>query len=292
MTQNNNLSVLPFYTSLNEQNHRKSYAYGEIYPLYCPSGEILAFQFMTAHLATNNISSVLMKNLQGQTVYDLTSAIVSAGLRKTAFASDGYDIFMYPDIVTLGVNMLEGRYYLQVTVSAGTFYSEVFTVVGDISPFLKLEWKMTSDLIGYGWRIQYASGEYDFRNVVYLATELGKPDYEFEEQGETRDGFFFPEKMLSEKKYKFQFMAPEYLCDVLRFVRMADRIRVTDKYGRVYLCDSFLMTPKWQEQGDLASVEAEFLTNTVAKALGLAEPPYGLMGDYNNDFNNDYDITD
>ena len=148
---------------------------------------------------------------------------------------------------------------------------------------------MREDLISYGWRIQYNSGQYAFHNVVYLATELGKPDYEFEETGESRDGWFFPEKMISEKSYKFQFMAPEYLCDAMRFVRMADEIKVTDKYGRTYLCDQFLMTPKWQDQGNLASVEAEFQTDTVAKAIGRALSPADLAA-FNNDYNADYDI--
>ena len=37
---NNSLSILPFYESLEEQNHRKSYAYGETYPLYVPMGAV------------------------------------------------------------------------------------------------------------------------------------------------------------------------------------------------------------------------------------------------------------
>lgn len=288
MTQNNNLSVLPFYSSLNEQNHRLSYAYGDVYPLFCPAGDILPFQFMTEHLVTNNIGSVLLKNIKGQMVADITTYIINAGLRKTVFASDGYDIFMYPDITPLGISMYEGQFYLQVTVSAGTFYSEVFTVVADILPYLKIEWRMFDDLIGYGWRIQYSTGQYQFRNVLYLATELGKPDYEFEEEGETRDGFFFPEKMISEKRYKFQFLATEYLCDVMRFIRMADKIRITDKYGREYNCDTFLMTPKWQTQGNIASVEAEFDTDTVAKTIGQIKLPPSMRGDFNDDYNNDF----
>ena len=99
---------------------------------------------------------------------------------------------------------------------------------------------------------------------------MGKPDYTFEEEGEQRDGLWFPEKMISEKTYKFTFLASEYLLDVMRFIRMADNIKVTDKYGRTYQCDTFLMTPKWEAQGNLASVEVEFQTNTVAKRIGRA----------------------
>jgi hypothetical protein len=291
MIQYNITSVLPFYKDIALQNHRRSYAYGDVYPLYTPSGQILPFQFLTPHDATNQVGYAYLKKIDGTMVADILQPLTDGGLRVTQYASDGYDIISYPSIMPLGINMLEGQYYIELVSIVGRYYSEVFTVVGDISPYLKIEWRMREDLISYGWRIQYNSGLYAFRNVVYLATELGKPDYEFEETGESRDGWFFPEKMISEKSYKFQFMAPEYLCDAMRFVRMADEIKVTDKYGRTYLCDQFLMTPKWQEQGNLASVEAEFQTDTVAKAIGRALTPNDLAS-FNNDYNADYDITE
>lgn len=291
MIQYNITSVLPFYKDIALQNHRRSYAYGDVYPLYTPAGQILPFQFLTPHDATNQVGYAYLKKIDGTMVADILQPLTDGGLRVTQYASDGYDIISYPSIMPLGINMLEGQYYIELVSIVGRYYSEVFTVVGDISPYLKIEWRMREDLISYGWRIQYNSGQYAFRNVVYLATELGKPDYEFEETGESRDGWFFPEKMISEKSYKFQFMAPEYLCDAMRFVRMADEIKVTDKYGRTYLCDQFLMTPKWQDQGNLASVEAEFQTDTVAKAIGRALTPNDLAA-FNVDYNADYDITE
>jgi hypothetical protein len=103
-----------------------------------------------------------------------------------------------------------------------------------------------------------------------LNTQLGKPEYGFEEEGEKRDGLFFPSKMISEKTYKFSFLANEPLCDVMRLARMADHVKVTDRYGGVYVCDTFLMTPKWETQGNVASVEVEFQTNLVAKRIGRA----------------------
>ena len=54
----------------------------------------------------------------------------------------------------------------------------------------------------------------------------------------------------------------------MRFIRMSDHIRIVDGYGREYLPDTFLITPKWEVQGDLASVEIEFQTATVAKKIG------------------------
>lgn len=63
---NNNFSVLPWYTSIDEQNHRKSYAYGNIYPLFTPKNKMLPFQFMRTTRA-NNITSVDLFKKRGNT---------------------------------------------------------------------------------------------------------------------------------------------------------------------------------------------------------------------------------
>ena len=70
---------------------------------------------------------------------------------------------------------------------------------------------------------------------------------------------------------------------------MADYIQITDRYNQVYSCDTFLITPEWQGNGNLASVDVEFETATVVKKTGKG---YTLQnkGDYNNDYNNDYNI--
>lgn len=290
MIQYNTISVIPFYTDINEQNHRRSYAYGDIYPLFVPAGQMLPFQLLTISVQGHHFGYLHLMNLKGEMVLDLSRQVEEGGLRITQFPDDGYDIIMYPGIMPLALDVQEGRYYMELASTAGVFYSEVITIVGDIKPFLKVEWCMLHDLISYGWRIQYDNGEYQFKNIVYLNTQLGKPDYEFEETGESRDGWFFPEKMISEKTYKFQFLASEFLCDVMRFVRMADEAQVTDRYGRTYRCDQFVMDVKWQDQGNLASVNAEFQTDTVAKSIGRGLPPADL-GAFNDDYNNDYDIT-
>ena len=138
-----------------------------------------------------------------------------------------------------------------------------------------------------GCRVVYKYGDVQYKNTLWLATQLGKPEYEYEEEGEKRDGYFFPEKILSQKKYKFTILATEYLCDVMRFIRLADVVQIRDQWGNVFLADTFLMTPDWKEQGDLASVEMEFTCDTVAKKIGRGYV-LGSLGDYNNDYNNDF----
>ena len=85
----------------------------------------------------------------------------------------------------------------------------------------------------------------------------------------------------------FKFLASEYLLDVMRFIRMADYATIQYQ-GQTYNLDTFLITPEWEDNGDVASVEAEFDTATVAKKIGRGYI-VSNKGDFNNDFNNDFD---
>lgn len=287
MIQNNNISVLPWYTSINEQNHRKSYAYGTIYPLFTPKRTLLPFQIMR-NTSSRNITRAQLYDKNGVLFADITTALKETGLQIVPFASLGYDVIVYPSLLPFAIDTPDGIYYARMTDGVNVWYSEMFTIVGDLSGYLKIEWYDVENFVFDAGQIVYQNPK--FHNVLYLCTELGKPEYPFEEEGETRDGYFFPEKQISKKTYRCMALAPEYLCDVMRFIRMSDKVFVTDKYGHQYDCDTFLITPKWQTQGDLASVEIEFETATVAKKIGRGYITPGRKGDFNNDFNNDFKI--
>lgn len=287
MIQNNNISVLPWYTSIEQQNHRKSYAYGTIYPLFTPKRTLLPFQIMR-NTSSRDITRAQLYDKNGVLFADITTALKETGLQIVPFASLGYDVIVYPSLLPFAIDTPDGIYYARMTDDVNVWYSEMFTIVGDLSGYLKIEWYDVENFVFDAGQIVYQNPK--FHNVLYLCTELGKPEYPFEEEGETRDGYFFPEKQISEKTYRCMALAPEYLCDVMRFIRMSDKVFVTDKYGHQYDCDTFLITPKWQTQGDLASVEIEFETATVAKKIGRGYITPGRNGDFNNDFNNDFKI--
>lgn len=283
MTPNNNLSILPFYTDLSRQNHRKDYAFGEVFPLFTPDRKILPFQILREHRA-NAVTSVLLKTMSGTTVANITSQLVSNGMVVRPYASYGYDLIIYPGLLLLTTETPEGRYYLQITDGVETWYSEIFTVARTLDNCLRLFYRDSDDLVYDNGRIDFSNG---FAFHVYLPTQIGRPDYEFEEQVEKRDGFQFVEKQISEKTYKFNFLAPEYLLDAMRIIRMMDTVEIVSR-GMVYDIDQFLMTPKWQDGGYLAAVEIEFQCNTVIKKIGrlfVPNDPGGFNGDFNGDFN-------
>ena len=285
MIPNNNLSVLPWYTSIEQQNARKWWVYGRVYPLFTPSGFILPFQLMVPHVTTPVLSSFILYDANTNTmVSNLTTALRNSGLTTKQFASLGYDVVVYPGIFAAVNSMSNGRYYFVATINSTTYYSEIFTVVNDIQPYLKITWWDVADFTMDAGTIVYTSPT--FKNVLYLKSDIAKPEYPFEEEGETRDGYFFPTKQISEKRYRFNFLASEYLLDVMRFIRMADYAEI-EYHGQRYSLDTFLITPEWEDNGDVAAVEAVFDTATVAKKIGLGYIK-AQRGDFNDDFNNDY----
>ena len=288
MIPNNNLSVLPFYTSLDQQNARKWWMYGRIYPLFTQAGFLLPWQLITEHNSNwtvDNIRPVYLydANTGQQVGVDLTDTLRPM-ITKKEFASLGYDVWVFPGQLPVWNNLPNGRYYLMLYLG-DPHYSEIFTVVNDIQPYLKITWWDVDDFTMDAGTIVYKNPA--FKNVLYLQTDLAKPEYPFEEEGETRDGYFFPTKQISEKRYRFNFLASEYLLDVMRFIRMADFAEI-EYHGQHYSLDTFLITPEWEDNGDVAAVEAVFDTATVAKKIGLGYIK-AQRGDFNDDFNNDFD---
>lgn len=393
MIPNNNLSVLPFYTSIEQQNARRWWVYGRVYPLFCPALSLVPFQIMReplfytagifvdenvpstgeeitlagygttvvqcygtikvynipaapnvadavmgialdedSHLLgtfnpllngssekyigewvlpegtqkieiltckdgentgfvfmENNISnqpkydpSAQLYTRKGVFVQDITTQLVNAGL--TLKQLSGLDVIVYAGQLPLFAQFDEGQYYIKFSDGFNVWFSEVFTAVSDIAPYLKITWWDMEDFVMDAGAIVYTNPA--FKNVLYLDATIAKPEYPFEEEGETRDGYFFPIKQISEKHYRFKFFASEYLLDVMRIIRMADYAQV-EFNGQTYSLDTFLITPEWEDNGDVASVEAEFDTATVAKKVGLGYIK-AQRGDFNDDFNNDY----
>lgn len=291
MTQiaNNNLSVLPFHMNIEEQNHRKSYAYGDIYPLYTPLGCVPSFQIHHASESSVTVTAASLIKSDGTVVGSILGALNTAGLAVYQFS--GYSIIRFSTPAPRNITTSEGQYYISLTTSDGvTYYSDIFTVTAITEGFLNIQWWDRENFVMDGTQIVYRNGNGNLRypNNVFLQTQLGKPDYQFDEEGEERDGFFYLEKMLSIKRYKFTFLASEPLCDVMRFISLSDFINIIDQWGNEYHCDTFLMTPKWQQMGNVASVEVEFTTDTVAKKIGRG---YSNLDSFNNDYNEDYNIT-
>ena len=284
MTPNNNLNVLPFYSSTDQQDRvKKDYSFGQSFDLICHSSFLLPFQIIHGTYPGASVLGVHLINANTGERTDISTEIIPL-IDSLDFSSLGYNIYSYPAKLPIPFTIKEGKYYLWILDTSGlSTFSEVFTVVNDVSNFLKIEYWDSSNFIVNNGQIDYT---FPYRNFLYLDTQLAKPDYPIEETLEKRGGFDFIEIQISSKLFKFQFLAPEYLLDAMRIIRLHDHIRITN-LGDLYDCSTFLITPKWTDRGYLATVDAEFTTGTVIKKLGKAIP-YTEMGDFNNDYSNDY----
>lgn len=153
------------------------------------------------------------------------------------------------------------RMYLELSDGIDTWYSAYF---GFCEPCMRIEWYDVEDFLFDAGAIAYSNG---YKNEMFFDAEIGMPEYEFEEEVAERNGYQFPISQISYKKYKFTLLVPEEVCDVMRFIRLSDHIRISTK-NDTYEATSFLMTPTWAEQGYLAEVACEFTTDTVAKKIG------------------------
>lgn len=258
---NNNISPLAFYDDINLQNHRKSYAFGHVFPLITCRDYLLPFQF-TVKESFGLFVGVYLINCQNGAQIDITKAILGAGLILKEVS--GLHVIEYLGLFPLGLTIPEGLYYIEIVTSKmARYYSEVFCVKNNVDDCILLEW-------GNSYNFEMPDSVIDFEGFkfkCYLQTQIGKPEYTFEEEATERMGYTFVESQISKKTYKFTFLAPEYLCDALRIVRLCD-FKLITQGNEVYSLTTFSMEAKWQEQGDLASVEAEFDTSTVIANLG------------------------
>lgn len=295
MNRNSNLSPLPWYETIEEQGFRKHWAYGNVWPLIAHRDYLLPFQIVFPD--TPSGTKFFIHQVESGRSFEITAAM-SRAMYDTEVAD--YIVGVFPaayeiDWSVLGVDFNNdfdesfggedhtsiGRYYLSMEYTLGgetkTMYSEVMTLVDDLSCFLKLEWFSYDNLAYNGGEIvyTYAFSHLHYANYLYIKADIAMPDYTFEEEGEERDGFFFATKQTSEKTYRFSFLTTEEICDALRIVGLSDVVSITDQWGRRYICDKFSMTPEWQQQGYLAAVNCEFQTDTVVirRSVSLGSAP-------------------
>lgn len=278
---NNNISPLPFYDNIALQNHRKDYAFGQVYPLITYRNMLLPFQVVLA--SGTSISWVRLYNFNTGKFIDISTSIKENGLKLVSYT--GFKVLKYPGTLPVVEIKHEGLYYLAISISGLTIYSDVFTVCNRVDDYLLLEYSNSYNFELKGGMVDFSD---NFKFKCYLNTQVGRPEYDFEEEATERMGYTFIESQVSKKIYKFTFLAPEYLCDALRIVRLCENKKITSKL-QTYDLTTFNMEPEWEDQGDLASVECEFETDTVIANIGGYTPELA-GGDFNNDFNNDFNV--
>lgn len=213
--------------------------------------------------ATYNKVAITPKTIKSAVLRDAKTdvKIADLALAFSYITIESKDYIVHKGEETAFLEGFTDKMYLELSDGIDTWYSAYF---GFCEPCMRIEWYDVDDFLFDAGAIAYSDG---YKNEMFFDAEIGMPEYEFEEEVAERNGYQFPISQISYKKYKFTLLVPEEVCDVMRFIRLSDHIRISTK-NDTYEATSFLMTPTWAEQGYLAEVACEFTTDTVVKKIG------------------------
>lgn len=240
------MSPLKFYDGIAKQNHRRAFAYGHITPVICDGNSIIPFQLVLPEEVSYS-GAVLFDAKTDTNLGSITLPNISV------VSSNEYYVLMCKG-GQLGIPH-EGLFYISITAGNYTYYSDVFSCSNSIGDYTKIEyWNQENDFYINNGVITFAN---DFHFIVYLKTNLGKPEYDYDEEATKRLGYSFIESLISKKTYKFNALVTEAICDAIRLVRLCSNKQITN-YGELFNAITFNMDVDWQQNGDTASLTCEF----------------------------------
>ncbi len=262
----NNFSPLAFREKSMKATYKKWYAYGKEFALPFSTTELPPFQFTVANLTSFDPTTV-----EVFLVDEATGTRSGTGIKIKVDTMDEHNSVLYvsPGSNVYAKSVDPGVYRAEFTIPEGeTYVSTPICVTDGIETntnFVKLEY-WNDEKLAYPNGFVTTGTDNDFKFQMYIPTTFFKPKYEFEEEITKRAGYKFLELQTCNKVFGFNFLAPEYICDALRLVRLSDYIRFSHD-GEYYNALNFEYNPDWQDNGYLAAIECQFETDTIIQKL-------------------------
>lgn len=262
----NNFSPLAFREKSMKATYKKWYAYGKEFALPFSTTELPPFQFTVTNLPSFDPTTV-----EVFLVNEATGVRTGTGIKIKVDTMDEHNSVLYvsPGSNVYAKSIEPGVYRAEFTIPEGeTYVSTPICVTEGIETstnFVKLEY-WNDEKLAYPNGFITTGTDNDFKFQMYIPTTFFKPKYEFEEEITKRAGYKFLELQTCNKVFGFNFLAPEYICDALRLVRLSDYIRFSYD-GEYYNALNFEYTPDWQDNGYLAAIECQFETDTIIQKL-------------------------
>lgn len=262
----NNFSPLAFREKSQKATYKKWYAYGKEFALPFSTTELPPFQFTVTNLPSFDPTTV-----EVFLVNEATGVRSGTGIKIKVDTMDEHNSVLYvsPGSNVYAKSVEPGVYRAEFAIPEGeTYVSTPICVTEGIETntnFVKLEY-WNDEKLAYPNGFVTTGTDNDFKFQMYIPTTFFKPKYEFEEEITKRAGYKFLELQTCNKVFGFNFLAPEYICDALRLVRLSDYIRFTHD-GEYYNALNFEYNPDWQDNGYLAAIECRFETDTIIQKL-------------------------
>ena len=265
MEVHNNFSPLAFRRKESKATYEKWYAFGKNYAIPASANTLTPFQFTELNIPVfdpDTIEVVVINEETGEP--KKTGVYVSFDVMP----EHGGVLYVSPGKNSFREALPQGTYRACFFIGDEVYISTPFCVIPGIetsSKYLLIEY-WNDEKIAYPGGFITTGANNDFRYQMYVPATICKPKYEFEEELTKRAGYKFLELQTSTKVYAFTFVAPEFICDAMRLIRLSDYIRISHD-GEYYNALNFEFDVDWQEQLYLAAVDCQFETDSIIQKL-------------------------
>lgn len=265
MEVHNNFSPLAFRKKESKATYEKWYAFGKNYAIPASANTLTPFQFTELNIPVFDPDTI-----EVEAVNEETGEATKTGVYVSfdVMPEHGGVLYVSPGKNSFRDALPQGTYRARFSIGDEVYISTPFCVIPGIetsSKYLLIEY-WNDEKIAYPGGFITTGANNDFRYQMYVPATICKPKYEFEEELTKRAGYKFLELQTSTKVYAFTFVAPEFICDAMRLIRLSDYIRISHD-GEYYNAINFEFDVDWQEQLYLAAVDCQFETDSIIQKL-------------------------
>nr|DAY92884.1 MAG TPA: tail protein [Caudoviricetes sp.] len=265
MEVHNNFSPLAFRKKESKATYEKWYAFGKNYAIPASANTLTPFQFTELIIPVFDPDTI-----EVEAVNEETGEATKTGVYVSfdVMPEHGGVLYVSPGKNSFREALPQGTYRARFSIGDEVYISTPFCVIPGIetsSKYLLIEY-WNDEKIAYPDGFITTGANNDFRYQMYVPATICKPKYEFEEELTKRAGYKFLELQTSTKVYAFTFVAPEFICDAMRLIRLSDYIRISHD-GEYYNALNFEFDVDWQEQLYLAAVDCQFETDSIIQKL-------------------------
>ena len=265
MEVHNNFSPLAFRKKESKATYEKWYAFGKNYAIPASANTLTPFQFTELNIPVFDPDTI-----EVEAVNEETGEATKTGVYVSfdVMPEHGGVLYVSPGKNSFREALPQGTYRARFSIGDEVYISTPFCVIPGIetsSKYLLIEY-WNDEKIAYPGGFITTGANNDFRYQMYIPATICKPKYEFEEELTKRAGYKFLELQTSTKVYAFTFVAPEFICDAMRLIRLSDYIRISHD-GEYYNALNFEFDVDWQEQLYLAAVDCQFETDSIIQKL-------------------------
>ena len=265
MEVHNNFSPLAFRKKESKATYEKWYAFGKNYAIPASANTLTPFQFTELNIPVFDPDTIEVEAVNEETGEPKKTGVY---VSFDVMPEHGGVLYVSPGKNSFREALPQGTYRARFSIGDEVYISTPFCVIPGIetsSKYLLIEY-WNDEEIAYPGGFITTGANNDFKYQMYVPATICKPKYEFEEELTKRAGYKFLELQTSTKVYAFTFVAPEFICDAMRLIRLSDYIRISHD-GEYYNALNFEFDVDWQEQLYLAAVDCQFETDSIIQKL-------------------------